>query len=80
MKIDIHGLHLWEAIDEIIYCLEECQENDITEISIIHGYRHGNVLKDYVQSSGFIREMKRAGFHLKTSETRNQGETHFQIK
>ncbi|MBD3214017.1 MAG: hypothetical protein GF311_15515 [Candidatus Lokiarchaeota archaeon] len=79
MEIDIHGLHLWEAIDEIIYSLEECRVRNIDHITIIHGYRHGNVLKDYIRSKGFIKEVKRAGFHLKMSGTRNQGETHFKI-
>ncbi|TXT62438.1 MAG: hypothetical protein BAJALOKI3v1_580016 [Promethearchaeota archaeon] len=80
METDIHGLHLWEAIDEILYCLEECRVNDIDEITIIHGYRHGKVLKDYIRSKGFIREMKRAGFHLRMRGLRTQGETCFQIR
>lgn len=80
MEIDIHGLHLWEAIDEILFCLEEFQVKEISEITIIHGYRHGKVLKDYIQSRGFIREMKQEGIHLKRKPTQNQGETRFFIK
>ncbi|TXT58939.1 MAG: hypothetical protein BAJALOKI2v1_280030 [Promethearchaeota archaeon] len=79
MEIDIHGMRLWEAIDEIIYYLEECRVNGIKEILIIHGYRHGKVLKDYIRSEGFIREMKRAGFVLEKKRTRNQGKTRFLI-
>ncbi|MEJ2280121.1 MAG: Smr/MutS family protein [Candidatus Lokiarchaeota archaeon] len=62
MEIDIHGLRLWEAIDEILYFLEECKANDIKEISIIHGYHHGNILKDYIRSEGFIIEIAKNGF------------------
>ncbi|MBD3216058.1 MAG: hypothetical protein GF311_25825 [Candidatus Lokiarchaeota archaeon] len=80
MEIDIHGLHLWEAIDEILYFLEECRVKDIKEITIIHGFHHGRILKDYIQSDGFIREIKKAGFRLKRKMTKNQGETRFLIK
>lgn len=79
MEIDIHGLHLWEAVDEIIYCLEECKVKNINEIKIIHGYHHGKVLKDYIQSEGFIREIKKAWFNLKRKISQNQGDTHFLI-
>ena len=80
MEIDIHGMRLWEAIDEIIYRLEECRIQDVKSITIIHGYRHGRVLKDYIQSRGFIREMRREGFHLKKQRSPRQGATKFLIK
>ena len=80
MEIDIHGMRLWEAIDEIIYRLEECRTQEVKTITIIHGYRHGRVLKDYIQSRGFIREMKREGFHLKKQRSRWQGATTFIVK
>lgn len=79
MEVDIHGMRLWEAIDEILYRLEECRVNGIEMISIVHGYRHGKVLKDYIRSKGFIREIKRAGFILKKQRTRDQGSTSFLI-
>ena len=34
----------WEALEEILYYLEECQTMGIREISIIHGYHGGKVL------------------------------------
>jgi dsDNA-specific endonuclease/ATPase MutS2 len=80
MEIDIHGLHLWEAIDEIIYFLEECRLNGIQEISIVHGYHHGKILKDYIRSDGFIKEMRREGFSLKKIKSSNEGVTRFLIK
>lgn len=80
MEIDVHGMRLWEAIDEIIYCLEECRVQEVHAITIIHGYHHGRVLKDYIQSRGFIREMKREGFHLKKHKSSRQGATTFLIR
>ena len=41
MEIDLHGFELWEALEEIVCCLEECRVKGISEISIIHGYYGG---------------------------------------
>ncbi|MEJ2249868.1 MAG: Smr/MutS family protein, partial [Candidatus Lokiarchaeota archaeon] len=68
------------SIDEIIYRLEECRINGIKEISIIHGYRHGNILKDYIRSEGFLIEMEKAGFTLEIRNSQNEGLTCFLIK
>jgi hypothetical protein len=62
MDIDIPGFELWEAIEEILFKLEECRIKGIQEILIIHGYQHGQRLKSYIQSEGFIKEMAREGF------------------
>jgi len=77
MEIRIRGLELWEALEEISYRLEECQIKGIQEISIIHGYRKGQVLKNYIQSEGFLKEMKREGFRLKRIESSNPGVSNF---
>lgn len=33
MEIDLHGLELWEALEEIVYKLEECKTRGIREIT-----------------------------------------------
>ena len=73
MELDLHGYELWEALEEILYHLEECQAKGIREISIIHGYHGGKVLKRYIQSEGFIKEMARDGFQLERKSTPNPG-------
>ena len=35
VEIDLHGLELWEAIEEIVYNLEDCQIKGIREITLI---------------------------------------------
>jgi len=77
MKINLHGFELWEAIEEIIYKLEECQANDIREITLIHGYHKGQVIKNYIQSEGFLKEMSKEGFKLKKIESPNSGVSSF---
>lgn len=79
MEVDIHGFELWEAIEEIIYYLEECKVREIQEISIIHGYHSGQVLKNYIQSEGFLKEIAREGFRLKMKESSNIGVSCFLI-
>ncbi|MHA1150998.1 MAG: Smr/MutS family protein [Promethearchaeota archaeon] len=73
MEIDLHGLTLEDALDEICYKLEECRANMVREISLIHGFHRGQIIKNYFESEGFIKEMKRAGFLLKRRKSSNPG-------
>ena len=49
----------------MLSALEECKINGDGEITIIHGYKHGQVLKNYFRSNKFLVEMAREGFQLK---------------
>ena len=51
LEINVHGHELWGAIDEVLSVLEECKINGDGEINIIHGYKHGQVLKNYFLKS-----------------------------
>ena len=77
MEIRIRGLDLFEALEENSYRLEECQIKGKPEISIINGNRKGQVLKNYIQSWVFLKEMKREGFRLKRIESSNPGVSSF---
>ncbi len=79
MEIDVHGMFLEDAIEEIIYCLRECKLNGIRRISIIHGYKHGKIIKKYLRSKGFVKEIQREGFNLKQEISTNPGITNFHI-
>ena len=65
MKKDVHGCELIEAMDEISLALEECKLTGDSHLEIVHGYKHGQVLKTYFQSAKFISQMAREGFKLK---------------
>ena len=71
MELDLHGYELWEALEEILYHLEECHAIGIREISIIQGYHGGKVLKRFIQSKGFLKEMVRKGFQLERKTSSN---------
>ena len=68
LNINIHGHELWGAIDEVLSALEECKIKGDMEINIIHGYKHGQVLKNYFRSNKFIVEMTRESFRLKMKD------------
>lgn len=68
MEIALHELELWEALEEIVYKLEECKTRGIREITLIYGFHRGQVLKNYIQSEGFLKEMAKEGFKLKKKD------------
>lgn len=77
LKIDLHGLELATAKIELYYALQECIVNGDDELEIVHGYRHGTVLKDYIRSNSFIQDMKKDGIIVKLKLYLNQGSTVF---
>jgi hypothetical protein len=79
LKCDLHGFELAEAWVEILQALRECQINDDSKLEIVHGYKHGQVLKDYILSSQFIKDTTKAGFLLKKVQSVNPGTTLFSI-
>jgi len=68
LEINVHGHELWGAIDEVLSGLEECKLKSDGEINIIHGYKHGQVLKNYFRSTKFLAQMAREGFRLKMKD------------
>ncbi len=79
LEINIHGHELWGAIDEVLSVLEECKINHDREIKIIHGYKHGEVLKNYFRSNKFLVEMAREGFRLNLKDISNPAISFFVI-
>ncbi len=49
------------------------------KLNIIHGYRGGTILRDYLQSKDFCMVMKIKGFIVKGIEIKNYGSTIFKI-
>ena len=79
MEIDVHDHELWGAIDEVLITLVECKLNGDVEINIIHGYKHGQVLKNYFRSPKFVAAMAREGFQLKIKAISNPAISSFTI-
>ena len=80
MELDLHGMKLWEAMEEIGYRLEECKVKGARQITLIHGHHGKAVLKDYIRSKGFLKEMKREGHSLKRLKSSNPGVSIFELR
>ena len=78
MISDLHGFGLFDAIEEIIDILEDCKSLRET-LLIIHGYRRGQVLKNYFQSKKFLRDMADEGYKLIELTHPNPGASMFKI-
>ena len=80
ISCDLHELFLDEAKSVIWDTIEECIQNKIEELEIIHGYKHGQVLKNYFRSKYFIHDFSSPKFIIQFSNTSDPGITIIKIK
>lgn len=79
MQCDLHGFTLEEAIDEILHVLHDCSLYEDCNLEIIHGHHHGQRIKNYLRSPGFLKQMARFGFHLKRKGSPDEGISNFEL-
>ena len=79
MRCNLHGFRLFDAIEEIINILDVCLSLGEKTLSIIYGYRHGQVLKNFIRSKEFLKEMNEVGYNLKEISHPNPGVSMFKI-
>lgn len=72
IEIDIHGANLNE-LDELLKPLVECLGRYYVKLTLIHGYKRGTVLKDY------IREYNHPNINYKEFPRDNMGRTIYNI-
>lgn len=77
-KLDLHGCNFYEAELEIIKTAEECLLKGISTLEIVHGYRHGSVIKDNLTTSAFKSKLKKNGILL-TTISKMEGSTTFRV-
>lgn len=81
MRIDLHGYRLEEAIEEIFWKVEEGIIMEDNELGIIHGYHHGQVLKNFFRSQKFREEMHNRGYEInRIGNKQDPGYTAFKVK
>ena len=81
MIIDLHGYRVDEAFEEILLIIEEALALGDNQLGIIHGYRHGQKLKNFFRSKQFYEELRMRGYYLKVSSNgKNPGYTSFKIQ
>ncbi len=81
MVVDLHGFNLKDAKEEVICTLEDILAKGQRKVAIIHGYRNGQVLKNYFQSEQFLEDMNANGYGLNPKiHLNNPGMTSFTVK
>ncbi|MFX1569444.1 MAG: Smr/MutS family protein [Promethearchaeota archaeon] len=80
MKLDVHNLFLKDAIDEIMFKFDECKEIGDNSLEIIHGYKHGTKIRDYLRSEGFLNDATQNGHIIISKDFSDNGATVFQLK
>jgi len=80
MKLNVHKLYLNDALDEIMIKFDECRKLGDNTLEIIHGYKHGTIIKDYIRSDGFIKDVARNGHEIESKNFSDKGVTVFQLK
>jgi DNA-nicking Smr family endonuclease len=73
MSIDLHGLTVEGAKNELNHTLSSCPPH-VTEIEVIHGYREGNFLQQFVRRNYSHPKIKQKII------TMNNGMTTFLLK
>jgi len=76
---DLHGLFLDESKKEIKQAFKKCQENGSDRVEIIHGHVHGQVLKNYIRSKKFIKDMHFRQFDVRIFDKSDPGATTIKI-
>lgn len=79
-QLDLHGFFLKDAIDEVQSKLVECKESGDKGLILIHGYRHGQTLKNYFRSKSFIKDMKNKDLTILHFDTSKPGSTSILLK
>ena len=81
IKENLHRLILEDAKDEIFHCMRKAVINRDDKICFIHGYNHGTVIRDYIDSIEFRQDCKKEGFRIsRVFRYTNPGDTIIKIK
>ena len=80
MELNVHNHSLEEAVEAILYKFEECKECRDNSLKIIHGHKHGTVIKDYIRSGRFLREIAKMENEVIERNFSEAGSTIFKIK
>ncbi|KKL56097.1 hypothetical protein LCGC14_2248810 [marine sediment metagenome] len=80
MELNVHKLTVEEAIEEIMFKFEECEEIGDNTLKIIHGHKHGTRIKDTIRANVFLNETARYGFKIISKNYSDPGVSIFQFK
>lgn len=73
IELDLHGMRVWEAQQELDRALDRAGK-EIKEVIVIHGYRGGKAIRDMVRNEFRHPRVKQKMLSL------NDGQTTFLLK
>jgi hypothetical protein len=79
VRLDVHKLFLKDAIDEILIKFDECVELGDNTLEIVHGHKHGTVIRDNIRKDGFLKEVNRNGYTIVGKNFSDKGATIFKL-
>ena len=59
LQLDLHGMNRWKARKQLFIYLIRLFSQNKAYLFVIHGHRHGTVLRDYIRSGRFSRDLRR---------------------
>lgn len=65
MKIEVYNCTLKDVIDEILHKIDEHKKLEDFKLELIHKYKYGTKIKDYIRSYVFTKEISQDGYHVK---------------
>ena len=80
MKINLHNHSLEEAKERICYAMDECIEANDPTLEIVHGHKHGSVIRDYVRSERLSNDVSKIGHVVLSKKTSVKGSTILRLK
>lgn len=79
MELNVHNHTLDDTFYEIIYNLNICKETNDFILKIIHGYKHGKRIREYICNPIFLGEVAQKGYNIRIINTKDPGITIFEI-
>ena len=78
ISLDYHGLPLFEAKNKMVDDVIEAYETGENDIQLIHGFKHGQVIKSYIwNKNGLLKEVRalRSDIKFKLLSGSSKGKT-----
>ena len=80
MKLDLHNFSLEEEKEELCLSFDECRENMDGRLEIVHGYKHGTAIRDYIRSDRFLNDIAKVGHAIISANFTDAGASIFQLR
>ena len=68
LEVDIHGMRVWQAKEELEALLDRCG-GDVHEIVVIHGYHGGQALQNMVRNELQSSKIRQKVLSLSNGQT-----------